>query len=131
MPETKHQISWLAILDLIPGGISIFLTGLFAAFTGLWRSKRDAPTLYLHIAYAVLRKSSERYSPLQLQWVLPTSEQVYHSYAKSARIKPEIINLANGGSGYWIGDKYAKKIIIWFPGEIRGCTCETYVELAS
>ncbi|KAM3426704.1 hypothetical protein MY4824_009861 [Beauveria thailandica] len=116
MPEAKPQISWLAILDLIPGAFSIFLAGLIAACTGLWRSKKDAPTLFLHIAYAVMRKTSARYSPVQLQWALPTSDQVYRSYARSAKIKPEIINLANGASGYWVGDKHAKNIIIWFHG---------------
>ncbi|KAM3504254.1 hypothetical protein MY10362_003688 [Beauveria mimosiformis] len=63
-----------------------------------------------------MRKTTARYSPVQLQWALPTSDQVYRSYARSAKIKPEIINLANGASGYWVGDKHAKNIIIWFHG---------------
>lgn len=116
--DTQVRISWAAILDLIPGVISIFLTGLAALFTGLWRSKRDAPTYYLHVAFAIMRKSTQRYSPLQLQYALPTSDQVYQSYARSVKTNPRIIKLASGASGYWVGNKNAKNIVVWFHGTV-------------
>lgn len=68
---TAKPLSLLGKLDLLLGFFGIAIAGFVAVFTGLWRSERDAPTYYLHIAYAVLRKVTERYSPLQLQLIFP------------------------------------------------------------
>lgn len=117
MAKPVQQPSWLELLGLIPGGFSLFLTAGGAVFTGLRRTEKDASTYYLHVAYAIMRKSTARFSPRQLQYVLPTSDQVYASYARSARGKTQIVQLPSGASGYWIGDSNAKNVIVWYHGK--------------
>ncbi|KAK2590978.1 hypothetical protein QQS21_011337 [Conoideocrella luteorostrata] len=114
--KQKPQLSLAHKLDLLTGVFALISAGIAAVFTGLWRSERDAPTYYLHIAYAVMRKSTERYSAEQLQWALPTTDQVYEQYARSARLKPQTIELGNGAKGHWVGDKNAKNVLIWYHG---------------
>lgn len=63
----KQQLSLAGKLDMLPALATIISVGFVSMFTGLTRSKKDAPTLRLHIAYAILRKTSQRLSPLQLQ----------------------------------------------------------------
>lgn len=69
MPPQRmiKQLSLADKLDMVPALTIITSVGFIAMFTGLTRSQKDAPTLRLHIAYAVLRKTSQRLSPLQLQ----------------------------------------------------------------
>lgn len=68
MPSnTGTKLSILGMLDLLPGVVSIVAAGLLAVLTGLFRGQKDAPSLHLHIAYAVLRKATTRLTPLQLQ----------------------------------------------------------------
>jgi hypothetical protein len=62
-------LSFLQRLDLLPALISILTVGFLSLFTGIFRGKKGAPSLHLHIAYAVLRKATTRLSPLQLQQV--------------------------------------------------------------
>ncbi|KAJ3493920.1 hypothetical protein NLG97_g4415 [Lecanicillium saksenae] len=129
MTKPVQQLSWLEKLDLIPGALSLLLTAAAALFTGLRRSEKDASTYYLHVAFAVMRKSTARFSPRQLQYVLPTSDQVYASYARRAKGKTQIVQLPSGASGYWIGDSKAKNVIVWFHGELLPAptiACELY-----
>lgn len=56
-------------LDILPGIAAIALVAIYSTITAPFRSKKDAPTLFLHIAYAILRKSTLRLSPKQLQYV--------------------------------------------------------------
>lgn len=115
--EPPKPLSLAGKLDLLPGLFNIIVAGIVAAFTGLWRNERDAPTYYLHVAYAVLRKSTERYSLEQLQWALPTTDEVYEQYARTAGIKPQTVDLGNGAKGHWVGDKNAKNVLIWYHGK--------------
>lgn len=112
-----EPLSLAGKLDLLPGLFNIIIAGIVAAFTGLWRNERDAPTFYLHVAYAVLRKTTERYSLAQLQWALPNTDEVYEQYARTRRIKPETVDLGKGAKGHWVGDKNAKNVLIWYHGK--------------
>ena len=63
----KERLSLAGKLDMLPALASIIATALFSALTGITRTQKDAPSLYLHVAYAILRKATNRLSPLQLQ----------------------------------------------------------------
>jgi hypothetical protein len=60
-------LSFVQKLDVLPALASILSVGVLSLFTGLVRGKKGAPSLHLHIAYAILRKATTRLSPLQLQ----------------------------------------------------------------
>ncbi|KAK8918010.1 putative carboxylesterase 6 [Metarhizium anisopliae] len=124
-PTAPEPLSLAGKLDLIPGVLSLLAAGLVAAITGLWRTHRDAPTYHLHVAYAILRKSAERYSLAQLQWALPSTEQVYEQYARAAGFKPQTVSLGHGAKGHWVGDKHAKNVLIWYHGGGFGMAANT------
>ncbi|EFY96920.1 lipase/thioesterase [Metarhizium robertsii ARSEF 23] len=114
--KTGTKLSILGMLDLLPGVVSIVAAGLLAVLTGLFRSQKDAPSLHLHIAYAVLRKATTRLTPLQLQFVSPLTDVVYKQYARSAKIKPETVALGAGAHGHWLGNKDAANVLVWYHG---------------
>ncbi|KID98695.1 lipase/thioesterase family protein, partial [Metarhizium majus ARSEF 297] len=117
MPSnTGTKLSILGMLDLLPGVVSIVAAGLLAVLTGLFRGQKDAPSLHLHIAYAVLRKATTRLTPLQLQFVSPLTDVVYKQYARSAKIKPETVALGAGAHGHWLGNKDAANVLVWYHG---------------
>lgn len=64
-----QQLSFVGKLDILPAVVTIISAGLLSVLTGLWRSQKDAPSLLLHVAYAILRRATSRLSPLQLQYV--------------------------------------------------------------
>lgn len=61
------KLSFAEILDFIPALLSISAVAVCSIVTGLWRSQKQAKTFLLHVGYAILRKSTTRLSPLQLQ----------------------------------------------------------------
>ena len=61
------KLTLFGLLDMIPGLAVTVLYGIAAFWTGIFRGEKDAKTLFLHIAYAVLRKATARLTPLQLQ----------------------------------------------------------------
>lgn len=63
----KQKLSFLGGLDMIPGLAVIVSTALLSFLTGFVRTGRDSKTYYLHVANTILRKATERLSPLQLQ----------------------------------------------------------------
>lgn len=67
-PDRK-PLTLIEKLDLLPGIAAVALFAIYSTFTAPFRSKQDAPTLFLHIAYAILRKATLRFSPKQLQYV--------------------------------------------------------------
>ena len=62
------MLSVWEILDFIPALFSIFLAAIHAGIDDLTaKRQRKARTLFLHIAYAAVRRSTQRLSPAQLQ----------------------------------------------------------------
>ncbi|KAJ5742047.1 hypothetical protein N7533_011456 [Penicillium manginii] len=103
-------------LDFLPALASISLAAFFGIITGLWRTERQAKTLFLHIGYAVMRKVTARLTPSQMQYATPTSNKVYEQYARKARIQAQTVQLEHGALGHWIGDRDATNVMIWYHG---------------
>ncbi|KAE8396189.1 Alpha/Beta hydrolase protein [Aspergillus alliaceus] len=103
-------------LDLLPAAASILIAGLAALFTGLRRDQTGTPTFHLHVAYAILRKASARLSPLQFQWISPSTDEAYKQYMQSRGAAPQTVTLDHGAKGHWIGDKNARNVLIWYHG---------------
>ncbi|KAK4084680.1 hypothetical protein Purlil1_10265 [Purpureocillium lilacinum] len=113
----KQRLSFGAKLDMLPALASIVTVGVLSVLSGFIRSSKDAPSLYLHIAYAVLRRATKRLSVLQLQWISPPTDKMYEQYARSARVTPQTVDLGcHGAKGHWIGNKNAKHVLVWYHG---------------
>ncbi|CAL5869952.1 uncharacterized protein PFLUO_LOCUS4185 [Penicillium psychrofluorescens] len=113
-PQVK--LSLAEKLDLLPALVSVSLAAFYALLTGIWRSERQAKTLFLHFGYAIFRKVTARMSPSQIQFVSPTSDKIYNRFAKKSGRVPESVELGHGALGHWIGDRNAPNVLVWFHG---------------
>lgn len=114
-PQVK--LSLAEKLDLLPALVSVSLAAFYALLTGIWRSERQAKTLFLHFGYAIFRKVTARMSPSQIQFVSPTSDKIYNRFAKKSGRVPESVELGHGALGHWIGDRNAPNVLVWFHGQ--------------
>ncbi|KAF7589125.1 hypothetical protein BBP40_004730 [Aspergillus hancockii] len=112
----KPSLSIAGKLDLLPATASILMTGLASLFMGLRRDQTGTPTFYLHVAYAILRKATTRLSPLQFQWISPSTDEVYKQYMQSHGAAPRTVILEHDTKGHWIGDQSARNVLIWYHG---------------
>lgn len=55
------------------------------------------------------------------RWISPATDVLYEQYARSARVKPETVDLGYGAKGHWIGDKDAQNVLIWYHGKYFDC----------
>lgn len=116
-------------LDFLPALASIGLAAFYAILTGLWRTEREAKTLFLHVGYAIFRKVTARLTPSQMQYAVPPSNKVYEQYARKARVQAQTVELEHGALGHWVGDRNATNVMIWYHGRlplIRPSLCDEH-----
>ncbi|KAJ5131652.1 hypothetical protein N7448_005810 [Penicillium atrosanguineum] len=106
-------------LDFLPAIASIALAGFYALLTGLWRTEREAKTLFLHFGYAIFRQATARLTPSQMQYILPSSDKIYERYAKKNHIQAQSVELGYGALGHWVGDRNATNVLVWYHGKHR------------
>ncbi|KAJ5335563.1 hypothetical protein N7452_007966 [Penicillium brevicompactum] len=116
MSLSKVTLTLREKLDFLPAVASVALAAFYALLTGLWRTERQAKTLFLHLGYAMFRKATARLSPSQMQYILPPTNAIYELHAKKTGIYPESVDLGAGAHGHWIGDRNADNVIVWFHG---------------
>lgn len=116
MSLSKVTLTLREKLDFLPAVASVALAAFYAVLTGLWRTERQAKTLFLHLGYAMFRKATARLSPSQMQYILPDTNAIYAQHAKSTGTFPESVDLGAGAQGHWIGDPHADNVIVWFHG---------------
>jgi hypothetical protein len=116
MSLSKVTLTLREKLDFLPAVASVLLAAFYALLTGLWRTERQAKTLFLHLGYALFRKATTRLTTLQLQYILPPSNKIYELHSKKAGALPESVDLGNGALGHWIGDRNSDNVIVWFHG---------------
>lgn len=112
----RARLSLKEFLDFVPAFFRLVLAALHAALTGFSRGPGQAKSLFLHVGYAFLRKSTQRLSTAQLQAFSPPSNKTYARFARGVRQTPETVQLGHGALGHWIGDKNAKNVLIWYHG---------------
>ncbi|KAJ5247711.1 hypothetical protein N7468_002694 [Penicillium chermesinum] len=116
MALTRAKLTLAEALDFVPALASIVLAGFYALLTGLWRTERQAKTLFLHFGYAIFRQATARLSPRQLQFILPPTNKIYERYARKSGQVAETVELEHGGLGHWVGDRNATNVIVWYHG---------------
>lgn len=128
----KVQLSAWEKLDLFPALASIWWTVFYALLTGLWRSEKQAKSLFLHVGYAVMRRLTKRLSPKQLQYVYlvfedvlltdpgryvsPPTNKVYEQYMSKTKQLAQSVDIGENAIGHWIGDRKADHVLIWYHG---------------
>ncbi|KAF2009025.1 putative epsilon-lactone hydrolase, partial [Aaosphaeria arxii CBS 175.79] len=87
-----------------------------AAITGPFRGRKGSDTLQHHIIQACVKKLTTRFSPVQLQYMFRSYNDIYVKYCEKHRIAPHFVTTANGGTGFWIGNVSAQYIFVNFHG---------------
>ncbi|KAJ5875957.1 uncharacterized protein N7529_001541 [Penicillium soppii] len=65
---------------------------------------------------AVVKKLTTRFSPLQLQYLFKSYDEIYLEYCQINGNKPHFVSTNLGVNGFWIGDPSAKYVVIQFHG---------------
>ncbi|KAJ5924123.1 hypothetical protein N7466_008310 [Penicillium verhagenii] len=113
---TQVKLTLCEKLDILPAVASIIVAAFYALLTGFWRTERQAKSLLLHFGYAIMRKSTQRLTATQMQFILPGSTKIYDRFAKKAGYEPHTVELSHGATGHWIGDPNATNVLIWYHG---------------
>ncbi|PYH44777.1 lipase/thioesterase family protein [Aspergillus saccharolyticus JOP 1030-1] len=110
-------LSWLEKLDCMPALAALIGTVLWALVTSRWRNHYYPSTLLLHVGYAAMRKATSRFSVAQLQYLLPTTDNIYQRFVQRHRLPSKTVDLSEGALGHWLGDdEHAEYVLIWYHG---------------
>ena len=116
MASTSHQPTFLEMLDLVPAHLSVIGAALYAALAAPFRGDWGADTYFHHITHSAVRKLLTRMNAVQLQYIAPSFQTVYEKWCKSKKLQPEIVSLKSGCKAFWMGDKTATNVVIYFHG---------------
>ena len=116
MASTSHQPTFFEKLDLIPAHLSVIGAVLYAAIAAPFRGNSGADTYLHHITHSAVRKLLSRMNTAQLQYIAPSFQTVYEKWCKSKKLQPEIVSLKSGCKAFWVGDKTATNVVIYFHG---------------
>ncbi|PLB35031.1 putative 6-hexanolactone hydrolase [Aspergillus candidus] len=115
-PPTPQPLSFLEKVDLLAGQLSIVGSALWTVVTGVFRGNSYPKEYKLHVLHSIVRKLVSRLSGRQMQALTPSTSRGYEIFMKGQRLQPETVALQHGAAGHWIGNKDAKKVVIYYHG---------------
>ncbi|KAH8810996.1 Alpha/Beta hydrolase protein [Xylogone sp. PMI_703] len=116
MKRSGHAAGFFDKLDLIPAMVSIISTAIYGVISGPFRGTLGSDTYYHHVTHSVSRKMFTRISTAQLQYLTSPFTTVYTTRCQKKGVNTEIVTLPSGCKAFWVGDKTAKNIVIYFHG---------------
>ncbi|KAH0537355.1 hypothetical protein FGG08_005834 [Glutinoglossum americanum] len=112
----KLRLSLIQKMVLIPKILmslsSTFLVLVIAPFRG----SLGAPQYRKHVAYHLVRSLAEAFSSEQSQYLFPSTDKAYMSFAEGKKFTPQSVVLADGTKGHWVGSQDAEKVLVYFHG---------------
>ncbi|RAQ62666.1 hypothetical protein COH20_012788 [Aspergillus flavus] len=112
----KRIISISEKLDAWLGWFSVGLRILLAAITGPFRGASGADSYYHHLIQAAVKALTKRFSPVQLQYLFKSYDQLYLEYCRKLGTEPDFVLNEHGLKGFWTGSPKAKYVVIVFHG---------------
>ncbi|KAL4895879.1 alpha/beta hydrolase fold protein [Aspergillus ambiguus] len=116
MASNEQPLSFWERADLYPGQLAVMGAVLYNAVAGVFRGNSGNKEYKLHVANAMVRKTVTRLSPRQLQALSPSTDEAYEAFMKSKGVQPESVSLPHSAKGHWIGNKNAKKVMVYYHG---------------
>lgn len=102
--------------DVQLGKLNILANVLYAAITGVFRGKSSPKFYSAHLLATAIRTTVDRYSARQTQYMSPPTPETYKAVMKKRGLEPETVSLPHDTEGYWMGNKDAKNVVIFFHG---------------
>jgi acetyl esterase/lipase len=103
----------LALVGNVPRVLAAAIGALlFRPFT----SGAVPNTAFKHFAFTAVRTNLDLITDAQEEWTKTPTEAAYKAYAKTARFDPSTDLLSSGLKVHWLGDKNAKKVVLYFHG---------------
>ncbi|KAI1413040.1 Alpha/Beta hydrolase protein [Hypoxylon sp. FL1857] len=115
MYETPSLTIW-DYISLPLAAMQIVIALASASFKAGFRGRDGAATVKRHVLYNGMRAVVENISIRQYQALNPTTSEAYRAFAKQKRFKPDVIEVADGTLGFWMGNREAHTILVWFHG---------------
>lgn len=108
-PDTQQAPHYHAKLSSVTSTI-------LATFAGIFRGS-EGPALLSECAIAGAFRGVLGASTIhQQQWLLGSAESTYHGFAKKKGFKPEVMVVSGSTKAYWLGNRSAKKLLVYFHG---------------
>ncbi|KAL2837013.1 Alpha/Beta hydrolase protein, partial [Aspergillus pseudoustus] len=113
----KQTLGTIATVDAWLGWFYVGARIIYAAVCGPFRGASGADTYHHHIIQAAVKALTERFTPLQLQYLFKSYDRLYLEYCKQSGIKPVFVSNEQGLRGFWLGDHTtAQYVLINFHG---------------
>ncbi|RAK98598.1 putative 6-hexanolactone hydrolase [Aspergillus ibericus CBS 121593] len=104
----KAQESWNKLV--------VFAALLSTSVTALFRGANGAKTYKLHVLNSLVRTICTTHTPRYLQLTPPSTDEAYRQFMARRGLQPDTVLLNHGAKGHWIGNKDAKKVLIYYHG---------------
>ncbi|KAJ5361316.1 hypothetical protein N7541_002160 [Penicillium brevicompactum] len=102
--------------DLSVTRLFVFPSLLYHAIAGVFRGKAS-PRRYDHfIMTNVIRKLVTRTTDRQKQYLNAPTADAYTDAMKKHGLQPETVDLPHDAKGLWLGNKNAKKVVVYYHG---------------
>ncbi|KAJ5082428.1 hypothetical protein N7532_011471 [Penicillium argentinense] len=98
------------------GQLNLFVNVLYAAITGVFRGKSSPKAYKTHLLATAIRTMVDRFSARQVQYLSPPTPEIYKMAMEKRGLQPEVMSLPHGTDGYWLGNKNAKNVVIYYHG---------------
>lgn len=85
-------------------------------WTSPFKGQKGAPTYFKDVMFAMMRTQLGGLDLAQDRYMNAMTTPTYLKFAKDNGFAPESITLPSGTQAHYIGNKSAKKLIVWFHG---------------
>ncbi|KAF2743583.1 alpha/beta-hydrolase [Sporormia fimetaria CBS 119925] len=108
-----QQVSKLGIASVT---VKATLAALSRAVVSPFKGDNGAPKYYKDVMFAMMRAQLGSLTLAQDRYLNTNTTDVYLKFTKKHGFAPESITLPSGTQAHWMGNKHAKKVILYYHG---------------
>lgn len=116
MATSTNNASLIDKLSLLPHVFIALSKGLRRLAARPFTNDVKPPTAFKDFFYAVLRHILSNVTIPQEKWLSPSTDIIYHKFARDNNFPANTSTLPSGLKVHWIGDKLAEKVFLYFHG---------------
>jgi hypothetical protein len=101
---------------------SLITLTVTAASARLWispfKGQKGAHNYFKDVMFSMMRSQLGNLDLAQERYMNGTTTPLYLQFAKDRGFAPETTTLPSGTQAHWIGNKSAKKVLLWYHGAL-------------